>query len=46
MTPDQARALEHAVMNLREALEGLESSRERSLAITKLDECEMWAMRS
>lgn len=31
---------------LREMIEGLPPSRERSLALTKLDECEMWLVRA
>ncbi len=33
------------VARMRELLEEFEPSRERSLAVTKLDECEMWLAR-
>lgn len=32
--------------HLRDALEAMPAGRERSLAITKLEECEMWATRA
>lgn len=41
--PEQPADLQAAVSELRAALAGLPEGRAKSLAVTKLDECEMWA---
>lgn len=39
----QQEAITEAFAPVREYVEGLDQSRERSLALTKLDEAKMWA---
>jgi len=41
-----AMNIDYAFNRVREALEERENSREKSLALTKLDECSMWAERT
>lgn len=44
--PEPLADLQAAVSELRAALAGLADGRGKSLAVTKLDECEMWAARA
>lgn len=44
--PEQPADLQAAVSELRAALAGLADGRGKNLAVTKLDECEMWAARA